>query len=191
LFRVVISATTTFAAPSPEHAQCFDLVRRTVSNPAGVKNSRARRHTWRRRFTASLLFLFNSRDSAHSFYRHSRARGGISRKFIMVDSHAPQVLAATGVGGPTFNGQNLVNCFFLYDIANASGSTGVDVSTTVVWPNSTQLPSTGNYFVDVETSQDCAANITSKSNTGFTVTLVPKTANNSIAAGTFNVMVTY
>jgi hypothetical protein len=70
-------------------------------------------------------------------------------------------------------------------IANASGSSGVTVSTAVTFPNA--LPNT-SYMVVVDAGQNVGWYITSKTTTGCTVNLTVPTGS-SVAAGTFNIMV--
>ena len=77
-----------------------------------------------------------------------------------------------------------------YNIANsAGGGAGQSVTVAVAVPVAAGLPSNGNYIVDVETSQDCTAFVSSKTATGFNVTLTPRLAANTLSAGTINVQI--
>jgi hypothetical protein len=77
-----------------------------------------------------------------------------------------------------------------YGVANvAGGGAGAAVTTAVAVPAAAGLPSNGNYIVDVEASQDCTCYVSSKTATGFNVTLTPRLAANTLAAGTFNVQI--
>jgi hypothetical protein len=75
---------------------------------------------------------------------------------------------------------------YQYGIANASGGTAGTAVTTAV-SGFVNLPA--NYFVDVDVSQPCTANVTGKTSTGFNVVLTPNPATATLAAGTFNVRV--
>jgi len=71
-------------------------------------------------------------------------------------------------------------------VANAAGSgAGASVVTAVSF---TGLPASYSVFVQ-PASQDVNAFVTAKTNTGFTVTLVPNVATYTIVAGTFDVLV--
>lgn len=71
-------------------------------------------------------------------------------------------------------------------VANVVGaSAGASVATVV--SGFTELPA--SYAVVVTPNQDAVAYVTAKSNTGFTVTLNPRLAANTLAAGTFDVVV--
>jgi hypothetical protein len=77
-----------------------------------------------------------------------------------------------------------------YGLANVvGGGAGLAVVTAVAVPAAAGLPANGNYIVDVEASQDCTAFVSSKTATGFNVTLTPRLAANTLAAGTFNVQI--
>jgi hypothetical protein len=77
-----------------------------------------------------------------------------------------------------------------YGVANgAGGGAGLSVVVAVSVPVAAGLPSNGNYIVDIEASQDCTAFVSSKTATGFNVTLTPRLAANTLAAGTFNVQI--
>lgn len=86
--------------------------------------------------------------------------------------------------------QDRVTQFTLFGVANLiGGGAGAAVVTAVAVPGGI-LPANGNYFVDVETSQDCTAFVSGKTANGFNVTLEPRLAANTLAAGTFNVNIT-
>lgn len=77
-----------------------------------------------------------------------------------------------------------------YNLANvAGGGAGLSVVTAVAVPVGAGLPASGTYIVDVEASQDCTAFVSGKTATGFNVTLTPRLAANTLAAGTFNVQI--
>ncbi len=72
------------------------------------------------------------------------------------------------------------------NVANAvGGGAGAAVTTAVTF--SEQLPA--NYAVFVTPNQDATAYVTSKTSTGFNVVLEPRLAANTLAAGTFDVLV--
>ena len=72
-----------------------------------------------------------------------------------------------------------------FGVANAAGAAGATVSTAVTFGN--ELPP--NYAVLVDTGQDAYAWVTAKTSNGFTVNMAPVLSTNSVAAGTFNVVV--
>lgn len=77
-----------------------------------------------------------------------------------------------------------------YAVANgAGGGAGTAVTVAVTVPALAGLPANGNYIVDVEASQDCTAFVSAKTALGFNVTLTPRLAANTLAAGTFNVQI--
>lgn len=77
-----------------------------------------------------------------------------------------------------------------YGIANAAGgSAGASVAVAVAVAGD-PLPSSGEYFVEVELDQDATYYITGKSASGFTVNLQPRLASETLAAGAINVRVT-
>jgi hypothetical protein len=70
-------------------------------------------------------------------------------------------------------------------VANAAGGgAGAAVATAVV---ASELPAA--YQVIVTASQDATAFVTSKTATGFTVTLTPRLAATTLAAGTFDCLI--
>jgi hypothetical protein len=70
-------------------------------------------------------------------------------------------------------------------VANASGGAGVAVTTVVTFPE--PLPPT--YTVVIQAYQDCTSYVTTKTTFGFSVVLTPRLAANSLASGTFDVMI--
>ncbi len=72
-------------------------------------------------------------------------------------------------------------------VANvAGGGAGLAVVTPVSFPNG-NLPA--SYAVLITPNQDAVAFVTGKTATGFNVTLNPRLATNTLAAGTFDVLV--
>ena len=97
---------------------------------------------------------------------------------------------ADSSAGPTQSDR--VKQWTAFAVANvAGGSAGAAVAVAVAVPAVAGLPASGAYFVDVELGQDATYYITGKSATGFTVNLLPRLAANTLAAGSFNVNVTY
>jgi hypothetical protein len=73
----------------------------------------------------------------------------------------------------------------LANVANAPGSgAGASVTTAV---SGLRLPPV--YVVQVAASQDAVAFVTGKTASGFSVTLSPRLAANTLAAGTFDVLI--
>lgn len=73
-------------------------------------------------------------------------------------------------------------------VANVIGAgAGLSVVTAVTLPDA--MPDT-NYSVQVTPNQDAVAFVTAKTRTGFNVTLFPRLAASTLAAGTFDVLVT-
>ncbi len=73
-------------------------------------------------------------------------------------------------------------------IANAAGgSAGAAVVTAVALPSTADLPA--NYAVVVNPGQDATWFVSGKTATGFNVTLTPRLATNTLAAGTFDVVI--
>jgi cytoskeletal protein RodZ len=71
------------------------------------------------------------------------------------------------------------------NLANAAGSgAGATVTVSVSGLN---LPA--NYSVQVEASQACWTNVTSKTNAGFSVVLTPTSGSVTLAAGTIDVTI--
>lgn len=72
-------------------------------------------------------------------------------------------------------------------VANVAGSgAGAAVATVVSLPPSANLPA--NYSVLVNPGQDATWYVSAKSFDSFTVTLTPRLAANTLAAGTFDVV---
>lgn len=70
-------------------------------------------------------------------------------------------------------------------VANAAGgSAGAAVSTTVQLPSSANLPA--NYSVLINPGQDATWYVSNKTFDSFTVTMAPRLASNTLAAGTFD-----
>ena len=72
-------------------------------------------------------------------------------------------------------------------VANAAGGGAGQAVVTAVAFLGKPLPA--NYAVNVTPSQDATAFVTAKTNTGFNVTLTPRLAASTLAAGTFDVTV--
>ncbi|WP_042298968.1 hypothetical protein [Paraburkholderia kururiensis] len=73
----------------------------------------------------------------------------------------------------------------LYGVANGAGAAGAAVNVPVTGLN---LPA--KYNVVVQPGQDATWFATGKTQSGFTVTLNPRLAANSIAAGTIDITIT-
>jgi hypothetical protein len=83
------------------------------------------------------------------------------------------------------------NAWNQYAIANAAGgSAGASVAVSVLAQESV-LPPSGQYAVSVQLSQDATYYVTGQSFAGFTVNIQPRLAANTLAAGTFNVQLTW
>lgn len=81
--------------------------------------------------------------------------------------------------------QDRLHAGFQAAVANAAGgSAGASVTTAVAF---SELPA--NYSVHVTPNQDATAYVTGKTNSGFNVVLTPRLAANTLAAGTFDVIV--
>lgn len=77
----------------------------------------------------------------------------------------------------------------LVAVANVVGSgAGASVTTAIT---GLTLPANSNYGVIVTPNQDAVAYVTSKTTTGFSVVLNPRLAANTLAAGTFDVIITH
>lgn len=81
------------------------------------------------------------------------------------------------------------NSWAVYGLANGGGSAGATVAVAVPAQDNVLPP--GQYFVDVDLPADYTAFVTAKTAGGFTVNIQPRLAANSVAAGTFNVLVTW
>lgn len=89
------------------------------------------------------------------------------------------------IDGGDFNRQDRVIMGMLADVANAAGGgAGTSVTTPVAM---TGLPA--SYAVHVTPSQDATFYVTNKTTAGFDVVLTPRLAANTLAAGTFDVVV--
>lgn len=87
--------------------------------------------------------------------------------------------------GSTPEQQDRVILGMQYNVANGAGAgAGLSVSVNVVMDG---LPP--NYAVAVSPNQDAVAYVTNKTSGGFTVTLNPRLAANTLAAGTFDFIV--
>jgi len=74
-------------------------------------------------------------------------------------------------------------------VANvAGGSAGASVVTAVAIND---LPASATYNVQVTPNQDARAFVSGKTQTGFNVTLIPGSAANTLAAGTFDLLITF
>jgi hypothetical protein len=78
----------------------------------------------------------------------------------------------------------------LYAQANGAGGAGATVTVPVSLPAGV-LPASGSYFVDYDMPADYTVFTTAKTAVGFTVNIQPRLAANSVAAGTFNVQITF
>lgn len=86
--------------------------------------------------------------------------------------------------------QDRLKNYVQYGVANGAGSAGATVTVAVVVPDGV-LPSSGNYFVDYDVGADYTVFTTAKTANGFTVNIQPRLAANSVAAGTFNLWVSW
>lgn len=101
---------------------------------------------------------------------------------MAIDKHTVAVLDSPTVAAFTdrvFLGQQLA-------VTNAAGgSAGATVTTVVTFPE----PLPPAYSVFIQSYQDCTAYVTTKTVFGFSVVQTPRLAANTLAAGTFDVMV--
>jgi hypothetical protein len=77
-------------------------------------------------------------------------------------------------------------------IANASGGTGVAVTTAVSFTDqfgNGTLPANGQYCVAVTPSQAAFVSVTNKTASGFNVVLTPTLASTAIASGQFDCLI--
>lgn len=87
--------------------------------------------------------------------------------------------------GSNFNRQDRVIAGMQSGVANAvGGGAGAAVTTSVSFAN---LPA--NYTVVVNPGQDATWYVNNKTSSGFDVVLTPRLAANTLAAGTFDVLV--
>jgi hypothetical protein len=103
------------------------------------------------------------------------------------DLHTVEVLdLASGSTGTSIQNQDKVVVGVQSAVANLiGGGAGQSVVTAVVFAN--ELPA--SYAVHVTPNQDATAFVTAKTSVGFNVTLFPRLAANTLAAGTFDVLV--
>jgi hypothetical protein len=100
------------------------------------------------------------------------------------DLHTVEVL-----NGSTTSQEDRVITGVLPGLTNAAGgSAGAAVTTAVTLPAGTFLPPT--YGVQVTASQACFVSVTGKTQSGFNVVLTPVTSEATLAAGTFDVLIT-
>lgn len=77
-------------------------------------------------------------------------------------------------------------------LQNVPTSAGAGAGSAVVTPVAgLDLPVSGGYIVQVEPNQDAAAFVTSKTQSGFSVSLSPRLAANTLASGTMDIMVVF
>lgn len=84
--------------------------------------------------------------------------------------------------------QDQLSMINLFGMANGAGSAGTTVQVPISLP-SAGLPA--NYFVDYDMPADYTVFTTAKTAAGFTVNIQPRLAANSVAAGIFNVQITF
>lgn len=103
------------------------------------------------------------------------------------DMHTVEVVDnASGQSGNSLQNQDRVVIAALSGVANVvGGGAGLSVVTAVAFAN--ELPA--NYGVQVTANQDAVAFVSGKTSTGFNVTLNPRLAANTLAVGTFDVLV--
>lgn len=78
----------------------------------------------------------------------------------------------------------------MFGVANGAGGAGATVTVAVTVPGNV-LPANGNYFVDYDLPADYTVFTTNKTAAGFTANIQPRLAANSVAAGSFNLQVTF
>ncbi len=86
--------------------------------------------------------------------------------------------------------QDRLSNYMAWAVPNGSGGAGATVTVAVTIPGA-PLPANGNYFVDYDLAADYTVFTTAKTAAGFTVNIQPRLASNSVAAGSFNVWVTW
>jgi hypothetical protein len=89
------------------------------------------------------------------------------------------------VDGSSFSQTDRVIVGMQTAVPNAAGTAGASVTTAVTFGYGL----TANYTVLVSPNQDATWFVSSKTSTGFNVVLTPRLAANSLAAGTFDVIV--
>ena len=111
-----------------------------------------------------------------------------------LDIHTIRILPGGNVGGTVYSAapvqQDRLTLGMMFAVANGSGGAGATVTVAVLWTGS-PLPSNGYYFVDYDLPADYTVFTTAKTAAGFTVNIQPRLAANSVAAGTFNLQVSY
>lgn len=98
-----------------------------------------------------------------------------------IDLHT--VETPSGTGPDAWSDRKIIGQ--LVDVANVAGAGAGDSVTTVV--SGLSLPS--KYTVMVMPNQDAVAFVTLKTTAGFSVTLKPRLAADTLAAGTFDVLI--
>jgi hypothetical protein len=86
--------------------------------------------------------------------------------------------------------RNAGNLWQAFGLANGSGSAGATVTVPVAVQDGI-LPPSAQYFVACDLPADYTVFITSKTASGFTVNIQPRLAANNVAAGVFNVQVSW
>lgn len=82
------------------------------------------------------------------------------------------------------------NQWCIYAVANGAGAAGATVTVNVPVQDGI-LPPSAQYFVDYDLPADYTVFTTAKTANGFTVNIQPRLAANSVAAGTFNLQVSW
>jgi hypothetical protein len=82
------------------------------------------------------------------------------------------------------------NVWQAFSVANGSGAAGATVTVAVAAQDGV-LPPSAQYFVDYDLPADYTVFTTNKTAGGFTVNIQPRLAANSVAAGTFNLQVSW
>ena len=93
-------------------------------------------------------------------------------------------------GGAAPAQQDRLSLITQYGVANGAGAAGATVTVAVVIPGA-PLPANGNYFVNYDMPADYTVFTTNKTAAGFTVNIQPRLAANSVAAGVFNLQITF
>lgn len=101
---------------------------------------------------------------------------------MAIQKHDLQVLDSPT--SPTFTDRVIIGQQL--GVANAAGGgAGLSVTTVVTFPE----PLPANYTVFTQSYQDCTTYVTAKTTFGFSVVQTPRLAANTLAAGTFDVLV--
>jgi hypothetical protein len=93
-------------------------------------------------------------------------------------------------GSSALSEQDRIKMIILEAVANVIGG-GAGQSVVTAVGGFTNLPANGNYAVVVTPNQDAVAYVSGKTSTGFNVTLNPRLAANTLAAGTFDLLVMF